>query len=94
MTDLDRLADKLEKMVDRQNEMNVILARLTSSVEEHVRRSNLLEAEIAIGRSEMIPLKQHVDFMNAAAQTITLTAKILVVIVSASWAIFKFLPRN
>jgi len=58
------LREQLEKLQDKQEANTVVLSRLTISVEEHVRRTNLLEADIK-------PLKTHVAFVNATAKLLS-----------------------
>lgn len=41
--DMDRVLDKLDKIDDRLGIMDVTLVRNTASLEEHIRRTNLLE---------------------------------------------------
>ncbi len=43
---LTRLEDKVDKIADTGVKQEVNLARLTVSVEEHVRRTNILEEQI------------------------------------------------
>ena len=59
--DFDWIRLMLEKIDDRQDEQALTLARLTVSVEEHVKRTNLLE-------SELKPIKKHIDFVGMAVK--------------------------
>ena len=43
---LERIENKLDKVVDGIGVINVTLARNTSSLEEHVKRTNMLEEKI------------------------------------------------
>lgn len=54
-----RVESKIDKMSDRQNDQAVTLERLTVSVEDHVKRTNLLEADIK-------PIKRHVAMVEGA----------------------------
>lgn len=77
MDNIERLFEKLEKMSDHQSEMNVTLARLTVSVEEHVKRSDLFETALAEVKIEIDPLKKHVHFMKTTGENIWLVGKLL-----------------
>ena len=43
MDDMNRVLDKLDKLTEKQEEMNQVLVRLTVTVEEHEKRSTNLE---------------------------------------------------
>lgn len=58
---MDWLKDELEKLSEKQDRMNETLIRNTATLEEHVRRTNLLEAEIK-------PIKRHVDVVQGAGK--------------------------
>lgn len=60
---MDQINKKLDKIIDVQGEQAVTLARLTVSVEEHVRRTNILE-------DDMGPIKDHVSMVNGALKLI------------------------
>lgn len=63
------LKDALEKIEGRQHEHTETLTRLTVTVEEHVRRTNLLEVELK-------PIKAHVQLVNAAAKVLSIAGTI------------------
>lgn len=50
---------KLDKIVDTLGQQAITLERLTVTVEDHVRRTNILEEDIK-------PLKRHVWMVNGA----------------------------
>ncbi len=56
---LERVEDKLDKVVDSISNINVTLAKQSVILEEHVKRSTMLE-------DQMKPIKKHVDLVNAA----------------------------
>lgn len=56
---------KLDKIVDTLGQQAVTLERLTVTVEDHVRRTNILEEEIK-------PIKKHVWMINGALKFIGL----------------------
>lgn len=69
MDDLKWLKDALEKIENRQHQHTETLTRLTVTVEEHVKRTNILEEEIK-------PLKAHVQLMNTAAKVLSIAGTI------------------
>jgi hypothetical protein len=56
---------KLDKIVDTLGQQAVTLERLTVTVEDHVRRTNILEEDIK-------PIKKHVWMINGALKLIGL----------------------
>jgi len=54
---------KLDKIADTLTMQAVTLERLTVTVEDHVRRTNILEADIA-------PIKKHVWMVNGGLKLI------------------------
>jgi hypothetical protein len=65
----------LERHAEKLDVYNANLERLTVTVEEHVRRTNLLE-------SQLKPIKAHVDFINTLAKLVTVGAAFLVALKS------------
>lgn len=70
--DENKIFDKLEKLEYIAVRQEVNLAKLTVSVEEHVKRSNMLEDEQKKQREELEPLKKHVAMTNGALKLIGL----------------------
>lgn len=64
---LDKLDTKVDALDSRLDDINVTLTRNTDSLELHMRRTEILENEVA-------PLKKHVSMMNAFAKIITFAA--------------------
>lgn len=64
---LDRIEVKVDKIEDHLGKQEVNLARLTVSVEEHVKRSNMLEDKIK-------PIEEHVSLVNASFKLLALLA--------------------
>jgi hypothetical protein len=56
---------KLDKIMDTLGSQAVTLERLTVSVEDHVRRTNLLEEDIK-------PIKRHVYMVSGAVKFISI----------------------
>lgn len=61
---------KLDKLDERLDSIERVLIRNTSSLEEHVRRTNILE-------EDMKPVKGHVTFVNNAAKLVAACASTL-----------------
>lgn len=66
---------KLDKMEDTMVKQEVNLGKLSVSVEEHVKRSNMLEDAIR-------PIQKHVSMVEGAIKLITLLG-VLVAIIEA-----------
>jgi hypothetical protein len=62
---LERIEAKTDRHTELLSEYNTTLVRLTTTVEHHVRRTDLLEADIK-------PIKAHVQFLNNTAKLISL----------------------
>lgn len=77
----DRILDKLDRIEAIQVKQEVHLGKLTVSVEEHVKRTNLLEEDIR-------PIKKHVAMVEGALKLIALSG-ILATIVEAIHLVFK-----
>lgn len=61
MDEWEWLRIELRSIHERQQDMNHTLIENTASLKEHMRRTELLEAD-------MKPIKSHVSLMNAAAK--------------------------
>jgi hypothetical protein len=59
----DLLKEILLRLEERQNQMNSILERNTTLLAEHIRRTDILEAELK-------PVKAHVQLMNNVAKVV------------------------
>lgn len=70
--ELTRIETKVDKIEEHLQSQVVTLARLTVSVEEHVRRTNLLEQTIK-------PIEKHVATVQGALKLIALLAAVLAI---------------
>ncbi len=68
---IEKVHDSVERLNNRVNELQIeqvrqgeMHVRNTLNVEEHVRRSNLLEESIELVRDEIRPLQKHVDIVQ------------------------------
>lgn len=55
---LDRIENKVDKVLEQQSESTAIQAAQHVSLKEHMRRTAMLEAEL-------LPIKKHVDMVSA-----------------------------
>lgn len=66
---MKRLEDKIDKIIESQNEMNETLVRQEENLKEHMRRTELLEQEVK-------PIVKHVAMVKGAGIFIGLAATI------------------
>lgn len=66
---LERIEGKLDKVVDHIGSIDVTLAAQHVSLKEHIRRTEILEQELA-------PIKTHVNMISGALKLIGLLAAI------------------
>lgn len=59
-----KLEDKIDKIIQQQGEMNVTLGKQSVILEEHVKRTNLLEKKLE-------PVEKHVAIMQGAFKVIS-----------------------
>jgi hypothetical protein len=65
MEKLDKVTGMLEKLDERMDSMSITLVRNTDSLEHHIARTNLLEEYV---KTEIDPIKKHVDMVRHGAQ--------------------------
>lgn len=73
MGDLERrILDKLDDLYERQTQMNVILARQEVHLQEHIARTDALEALVQLHydelHDEIRPVKDHVTMLKGASK--------------------------
>jgi len=71
-----KIFEKLDKLEGIANKQEVNLAKLTVSVEEHVKRSNMMEDEQKEIRKEIEPIKAHVSKVEGAVKLLAALATI------------------
>ena len=67
---LDRLDERLDSVDQRLASIDSTLVKNTVLLDEHIRRTNLLE-------SELRPIKKHVEFINHIAKINSIVGTIL-----------------
>lgn len=65
MENNNRIEEKLDKVVDSISDINVTLAKQSVILDEHVKRTNLLEAKVE-------PIQRHVTMVNGVVKFIGL----------------------
>lgn len=76
--DNKRLEEKLDKIVEHISEINTTLAVNTSSLETHIRRTELAESQIQNLQDDIKPIKSHVAFMKGVAWALGVAGSILI----------------
>lgn len=59
-------SDDVKRLMEKQEEMNDTLLRLTVSVEHHVKRTDALEDMLGRVRGELAPIKKYVERTRGA----------------------------
>lgn len=90
--DENKILEKLDKLAEIGIKQEVNLARLTVTVEEHTKRSNLLEDAQKEIHQELEPIKKHVAMVNGALKLIGLVG-IMATIVMAVVETLQFLSH-
>lgn len=80
MSDFERIEAKLDKVIEAQAEQGLTLVRNTVSLEEHVKRTNLLEKEHHALRKEMEPLKKAHHMWAGAGKFLSVLAVVLALV--------------
>lgn len=73
MDNMKRLEDKIDKVLDKQSNMDVTLGKQSVILEEHVKRTNLLETRFE-------PVEKHVIMVNGVLKFIGILAILLGII--------------
>lgn len=60
---MQKLEDKIDSIADRINNIDITLGKQSVILEEHIRRTNLLEEKLA-------PIEKHVYMVNGALKVI------------------------
>jgi uncharacterized membrane protein YukC len=60
----ERILDKLDRIQDKIADIDKTLVKNTESLEEHIRRTNLLETQLTKQDEKLAPVYTHVDRVN------------------------------
>lgn len=84
---LDRIESKQDQILDEMINNRIINERNTTSLEQHILRTNLLQEELEIIRAEMKPIEKHITLVTAGLKLlglISLIASLTLAIVNIS----------
>jgi predicted nuclease with TOPRIM domain len=87
---LEKIYDKLERLVEEVNQLNIITARQEVHLEEHMKRSDLLEKEVHLLEERIVPLEDHIKFSTKLLKLISFGVGLTSVIVSVAELIRLF----
>jgi chromosome segregation ATPase len=82
---LDDIKDQLDEHTKTLSSVDKTLALQAQSLENHVKRTNIAEENIALLREEFKPVQKHVNFVNSLSKLITILGTLLG-IVYVVWA--------
>ena len=81
MADFNRIDEKIDKVQEDVNEIKLILARNTASLEEHMKRTAIAEERIEIVQEQLStqiePIKRHVIMVNTGMKVLAALGAIL-----------------
>lgn len=78
MDKLDKILEKIDKVESHVGGQAITLAKLTVSVEDHIRRTNLLEEDFK-------PVKKHVAMVEGALKFIGLLGILATIFEAFKW---------
>lgn len=81
---LDKLDDRMDKLENSYARMEVTLEVNTASLQEHMKRSDLLEKQINL-------VDRKVSEAETGLKTVVKVGVLLSVLVSAAWSVFTFI---
>lgn len=70
---LERIENKIDKIGDHMSSIDVTLSGQHESLKEHIRRTELLERELA-------PIKKHVNMVDGALKMISIIAALAAIL--------------
>jgi DNA repair ATPase RecN len=81
MAEFNKFEEKLDKVQEDVNEIKIILARNTASLEEHMKRTAIAEQRIEMVQEHMseqiAPIRAHVTMVNTALKVLGALGAIL-----------------
>lgn len=63
---LEKIESKQDQILEEITNTRIVNERNTTSLVEHIKRSDMLEEELTIIRSEMKPIEKHVAMVSGA----------------------------
>jgi len=65
---LDKIYNKVEKLVEQLNDLNITVAKQEINLKDHMRRSDLLEEEVKLLDNRITPIEDHVKFVGSVTK--------------------------
>jgi hypothetical protein len=85
--DIERIHDKLDTLIDKQSEMNAILAVQAEQLRIHILRTDQLEALAQDYREEMLdkvePIEEHVQMLKGAGKAMAIVGTVVGLVLAA-----------
>ena len=72
-----RIHDRLDQINKEIEEIKIIMAKNTASLELHMYRTELNEEAIDLMRTTFKPVAEHVAFVNGVAKAVVFTTKVI-----------------
>jgi hypothetical protein len=85
----ERIYEVLDKMSEDISQLKIVSAKQEENLKEHIRRTELAEENLAMLRSEMQPLKEHVIAINGVLRIIG----VLSIIIGSAAGFFQLAQR-
>lgn len=73
---MDNELKKLDRLYERLSSIDNTLIKQSASLEEHIRRTHLLEVDLKTLRADMKPVEQHVQQVKGGVKLISLVMAI------------------
>lgn len=73
---MDEIVKKIEKLDERLASIDGTLIKQSASLDEHIRRTHLLEVDLKTLRADMKPVEQHVQQVKGGVKLISLVMAI------------------
>jgi hypothetical protein len=70
----ERILDKLDKMDDRLNHIDITLVKQEENLKEHMRRTLIAEESIEVIRTELKPVKKHIHMIEGGLKLLALVS--------------------
>lgn len=91
--DMKYTHEKLDRIEEKLGYIDKTLAINTEQLTIHVKRTDMAEENIAILRSELVPIKIHVSNVNLGVKMVMYIISAASMITAALWAVFTFFAR-
>jgi hypothetical protein len=85
----ERIYEVLDKMSEDISQLKIVSAKQEENLKEHIRRTELAEENLAMLRSEVQPLKEHVIAINGVLRIIG----VLSIIIGSAAGFFQLAQR-